>query len=87
MRINEDFIKEKVLDDCVLVPTKFEYQNGVFHLNETAEMIFNLLSEEKDRDEIVAALCEEYDTDQKTAEVYADEYIAQLREAGILIDD
>ena len=87
MRINEDFIKEKVGDDCVLVPTDDGYQNGIFNLNETAERIYDLLCEENDRDEIVAILCEEYDTDQKTAEKYTDEYIAQLREAGILIDD
>ena len=87
MRINEDFIKDNMTSECVLIPTGDTYQNGIFTLNETAERIYNLLCEGKDRDEIVAALCEEYDTDQKTAEEYTDEYIAQLREAGILLDD
>ena len=87
MRINEDFIKEKVKDECVLVPTGSAYRNGVFALNETAEMIFDLLSEGYDRDGIAAALCKAYDTDRKTAEEYTDGYIAQLRETGILLDD
>ena len=87
MRINEDFLKEKVADECVLVPTNDDYQRGVFNLNETAERIYDLLSEGKDRDGIVAILCSEYDTDKKTAEEYTDEYIAQLRKAGILLDD
>lgn len=87
MRISEDFIKEKLTNECVLVPIGDGYQHGVFNLNETAERIFDLLSEGKDRDEIVAILCEEYETDRATAEEYTDEYIAQLRKAGILLDD
>ena len=87
MRINEAFLKEKIVDECVLVPTGDVYQHGVFNLNETAERIYDLLSEGKDRDGIVAALCTEYESDRKTAEEYTDEYIAQLRKAGILLDD
>ena len=87
MRINEDFIKDNLTNECVLIPTGDTYQNGIFTLNETAEKIYDLLNEGKDRDKIVATLCEEYETDRATAEEYTDEYIAQLREAGILIDD
>lgn len=87
MRINEDFIKNKIGDECVLVPIGDGYRNGLFTLNETAERIFDLLSEEKEHDEIVATLCEEYDTDKQTAEEYVNDYILQLRKAGILLDE
>ena len=87
MGIDKDFIKVDTGNEVSIVPTGDGYKNGVFILNETAERIFDLLSEEKDRDEIVAILCEEYETDRATAEEYTDEYIAQLREAGILLDD
>ena len=69
MRINEDFIKVNTGDDTAIVPTGDGYQNGVFILNETAERIFDLLSEGKDRDEIVAILCEEYETDRSVLSI------------------
>ncbi len=87
MRINEDFIKVKVDREYSLVPTDNDYKNGVFILNETAGIIYDLLNDGKSRDEIVAALCNEYDTDRQTAQDYTDEYISKLREAGILLDD
>ena len=87
MKVNEDFIKEKVGDECVLVPTGDTHKNGIFNLNETAERIFDLLSEDKGRNEIVAILCGEYETDKKTAEKYTDDYIAELLKAGILRND
>ncbi len=87
MRINENFLKERTKGECVLVPTDKDYKSGIFHLNETAERIYDLLCKKKDRDEIVAILCEEYDTSQKTAEEYADDYIAELRKIGVITDD
>ena len=87
MRINEDYIKNKIGDECVLVPIGDGYRNGLFTLNETAERIFDLLSEEKEHDEIVSTLCEEYETDKQTAEEYVYDYILQLRKAGILLDE
>lgn len=87
MRISEDFIKEKIGDDCVLVPIGEVYQNGVFELNETAEKIFDLFSEGKNCDEAVTALCEEYSDDAAEIAAYVNEYADKLRKAGILLDD
>ena len=86
MKINEDFIKDKIDNDCVLVPTGDKYQNGVFVLNETAEKIFDLLKDGKSRDEIVAALADEYDSELADIESSTDEFIAKLREVGIVTD-
>lgn len=88
MKLSDNFIKEKLDDECILVPVGEKYRNGVFTLNETAERIYDLLNDKKDRDEIVTALCREYpDSDPAEAAAFTDEFLAELREAGIIIDD
>lgn len=87
MKISDDFIKEKVKDECVLIPTGLHDQNAFFNLNETAERIFDLVSEGYGFDEIVTTLCEEYEIDRRKAEQSTDTFISALREAGIILDD
>ena len=87
MKISDDFIKIKNDTECVLVPTNEEYTNGIFTLNETAERIYDLLCEGKSREEIVAVLFDEYETDRETAEAFTDKYIKKLCDIGILTDN
>ena len=87
MKINDDFIKNEIGDEVVLVPVGEKYQNGIFTLNESAERIYDLLSEGKSREEIVAVLCKEYDTKPSQVTAFADDFMAKLREFGILTDD
>ena len=87
MRIDFDFIKEKAGRECVIVPTGKGYQNGVFRLNEDAEKIYDLLCENKSRDEIVNILSKEYDDKFGRLSATVDKYIEQLKKVGILIDD
>ena len=87
MKINKDFLKETIGDECVLVPVGDSYQHGVFTLNQTAQRIFDLLCEGTGRDTIVSTLCAEYDTDIDTAAAAVDEFLAELHKNGILTDD
>lgn len=87
MKINSDFIKNKLGDECALVPTGDSYTNGVFMLNETAEKIYDLLCDGKSRGEIIDALLKEYDSPQAEVAENTDEYIEKLKKAGILIND
>ena len=88
MKWNENYLNDNSTNDSVLVPVGDSYTNGIFVLNESAGKIVELLSAGKDRDEIIAALCEEYDGSD-TAEVTecVDGYIKKLREIGAIIDD
>ena len=87
MRINDDFIKEKTGNECVLVPTGDTYQNGIFTLNESAEKIFDLMTDGKSRDEIIDILCSEYESDRAEIAEFTDEFTEKLLKAGVLIDD
>ena len=87
MRINEDFIKEREKNECVLVPTGGKYQNGVFKLNETAERIYDLLCEGKTREGMIDVLASEYETKKEQVAEYVDAYIAQLKIIGVVLDD
>lgn len=87
MRINDDFIKEKTGDECVLVPIGDTYQNGIFTLNEDAEKLFDLLSDGKSRDEIIDFFEKEYEMNRDDVADSVDRFIEKLKETGILIDD
>lgn len=87
MKINDDFIKEKTGDECVLVPIGDTYQNGIFTLNEDAEKLFDLLSDGKSRDEIIDFFEKEYEMNRDDVADSVDRFIEKLKETGILIDD
>lgn len=87
MKINDDFIKEKTGDECVLVPIGDTYQNGIFTLNEDAEKLFDLLSDGKSRDEIIDFFEKEYEMSRDDVADSVDRFIEKLKETGILIDD
>lgn len=90
MKINEDFIKQTLNGECVLIPVGETSLTtaAIFKLNKSAEQIFDLLTEGKNTDEIVCALSREYgDTDPGEVRTFTEEFCAQLRKKKILLDD
>ena len=60
MKLNSDFYKRTVADMCLLLSVSDTHRKGVFTLNETAELIYDLLNEGKTREEIITKLMSEY---------------------------
>ncbi len=87
MKINGNFIKEKIMDECVVVPCGSDYKNGVFTLNGTGEIIFDLIAEGKEKEEIVDVLIKEYSADKQEITLFVDEFLTKLQKVGILIND
>ena len=56
--------------------------NGLFVLTETGAIVWEKLTENKSADEIVAAICREYDADEETVRADVESLIAKLVEAG-----
>ena len=53
-------------------------------LNETAAFIWKQIEEEKEKEEIVAALMEEYEVEKEHAEKNVEDFCEQLQKMGIL---
>lgn len=86
MKLKKQLVKRNIAGDVILVPVGDSSLTlkGLMTLNETAEFIWDRLSEAAGAEELAAALCGEYEVDAVTARADVDEILAQLAELGIL---
>ena len=57
-----------------------------FGLNDVGALIWDLLDGDHDRDAIVEAITAEFDVDRPTAAADLDSLLAELTEAGLVVD-
>lgn len=86
MKIEKEFILREIAGDYVIVPVgEAAVQfNGMISVNETGAVLWKCLQKETDTDGMVQALTEEYDVSEETARRDVDEFVALLRQQGIL---
>ena len=86
MKIKKELIKREIAGDTILVPVgKTVYDsNGLFVLNELAAFIWELLPTVNTEAEIVSAILEEYEVSAEEAAADTAEFLAKLREMGII---
>ena len=86
MKIKEGFVLRNVVDEFIVMPTgdniaKFE---GAVVLNEVSAFIFKQLENPVSRDDLLAAMLNEYDVDEATAAADLDALLEKLAEMGVL---
>lgn len=88
MRIVSGFCIREVLDEIVAVPTGAAARrlSGIIGLNEVAKYLFEKLAVDQTEQSLVAALMDEYEVDQATAETDVKEFLDKLRGADLLED-
>lgn len=86
MNIKKELICRQIAGETILVPVgKTVYDStGLFVLNELAAFIWNILPEVQSEAEIVSAVLAEYEVSEAQAGADAAEFLAQLREMGII---
>ena len=86
MKIKKGFILSKIGNDTVAVATGELSRQfaGVVVISGCGEFLWKKLSEEITRDELVAALLDEYDVEAERAATDVDKFIEQLSQANIL---
>lgn len=86
MEIKKELIKREISGETFLVPVgKTVYEsNGLFLLTEVGAFLWDLLPEAKDTEELVSAVCGEYDIDQATAREDIQAFLKKLATMGIL---
>ncbi len=87
MKTNPEFIARDIADELVLVPvgTAAKSFGGLVTCNEVGAFIWKTLENGATMDELVAAILDEFETDEQTARSDAEEFVAKLKEINAVI--
>ena len=87
LKLKYDFECMELADHFVAVPTGEDADSfrGVIKLNDSAASIVKLLKVDRDEEEIVEALAQEYDAPHEILEASVRRCIAELKRKGLLV--
>ena len=88
MKIDKHYILREIAGDYVIIPagkTALEF-NGLITVNEQGAFLWQKLSEDITEEELVDAMLQEYEVDLQTAQTDVAEFVAVLRQRGILTE-
>lgn len=86
MKIKKNVVIREIAGETMLIPvgdTTGEY-NGIFTLSPTAATAFEALQNGGDENDALKAVLSEYEVDEETAKKDLEEFMALLREFGIV---
>lgn len=86
MTIKKDLIKREIAGDTILIPVgKTVYDNnGLFVLNELGAFLWDRLPEAEGEEDLLRAVLAEYEVSEEEAGADITDFLAKLREMGIL---
>lgn len=89
MRLIGGFCVRKILDETIAIPTQEAAHrlSGLVSMNETGELLFQLLQTSQTKESLVKALMDNYEIDEQTAEADVTTYVAVLQENHLLEDE
>lgn len=86
MKLNDSYVIKSVLDSYILVDIKSNF-NGVIKLNKTSKDICELIDKGLNKDEIIDTLLNKYDIDEKELTKDVNDFINEMVEKGIFINE
>ena len=89
MKIKDGFVLRKIADQYMAVPVdaRAKELHGMIGLNETGAFIWERLSNGQSQNDIVKALCEEYEVEEGAAMSSVQRFCEKLRAEGMLSDE
>lgn len=86
MKIKKGFVAKEIAGQHVVVAlgAASKIFNGIIKLNDSGKLIWDMLAEGAEQEQIVDALLSEYEVDRDTAERDVNNFIEQLKGANIL---
>ena len=86
MKIKAGFVVREIAGECVVVALgdASKIFNGIIKLNETGKLIWEMLAQGREKDEIVAQILNEYEVDKAVVEADFDRFVDTLKGANIL---
>ena len=88
MKIKDGFIKTEIADKIVAIPVGENTVDfsGVIVLNETAAFLWDLMQTDTDKQALLKAVLNEYDTDEESALSDIDAFLQNLRDKDFLCE-
>ena len=86
MKIKDGFMLRQIAENNIVVAVgkaTLDF-SGMITLNASAAFLWSLMQNEISVDELTAQMCQAYDIDFETAKADIDEFISQLKGAGIV---
>lgn len=86
MKVKDDFLLREVAGCYVVVPVGQNAVdfNGIVNLNETGAFFWEMLQNDITEQELLAAVLDKYEVDEKTAKADIKSFIAKLEENDLL---
>ena len=86
MKIIDGFVLKAIAGTYMVVPLGSQVAEfgSIIKLSETGAFLWEQLSEDKDKSELVCALINEFDVDEATASSDIDKFVEKLRAADLL---
>ncbi len=86
MKVTNDMILREVAGEHILIPVGAAAKKlvGLASLNGSGLLLWQKLQKDCTREELIAALLEEYEVSREQAEADVDAFLAKLTDAGML---
>ena len=85
MKLKEGFILRQVAGENVVLSVSAEVDlNGMITLNDTACTLWKRLEQESTLEDLAVALLAEYEVDEQTARIAAEQFVEKLKELDLL---
>lgn len=86
MKLKEGFILRQVAGENVVLSVSADVDlNGMITLNDTGCTLWKRLEQEAQMSDLTAALLEEYEVDEQTAQAAAARFVEKLKELNLLV--
>lgn len=89
MKVKDNYIFRKVAEESLLIPTGETALTikGLVALSESGAMLYEKLRAGCSKEELTAALTAEYDVTAETAQADVEEFLDQMRQLDMLVED
>lgn len=86
MKLKDGFILRQVAGEHVVISVGADVDlNGMITLNDTGCTLWKRLEQEAQMSDLTAALLEEYEVDEQTAQAAAARFVEKLKELNLLV--
>lgn len=88
MKVSSLFISRKIADEHLLIPVGEAAMTvkGLIALSESGSMLYEKLKTGCSREDLIAALTEQYDVSEAVAAEDTDAFLNQMRQLNILVE-
>lgn len=86
IKIKSGFVVREIAGQSVVVALGEASKafNGIIKLNETGRVMWDILSQGAEKEDVVSKILSEYDVDRETVEKDVDSFVTTLKENNIL---